>query len=257
MAAPTARLTVYDRESVRRGLPPLLLLLVAFAAPSAQAKLAIGEGCDGKTHSIGARGVGWAVYAKHKLRAFRRPDGRPVQTFARINQNGVTTVFGVLGIANAADCEPAWYRVQLPTRPNGASGFVRADAVVLYPVRTRIEVDLTDRRLTFFRDGRRVLTVPVAIGAPSTPTPTGRYYVNQRLRALDPSGPFGPAGIGISAFSPVLTNWSQGGPIAVHGTDSPASVGEAVSHGCIRVRNDVLRRLFRLTETGAPVVIHG
>jgi lipoprotein-anchoring transpeptidase ErfK/SrfK len=240
---------------VRWGLPPLVLVLVVLVAPTAHAELAIGRGCDSEVHSVGTRTVGWAVYAKHPLRAFTRPGGQPLERFPRRNQNGVTSVFGVLGVVNGADCEPVWYRVQLPTRPNGATGFVRADAVVLYPVRTRIEVDLTDRRLTFFRQGRRVLSAPVAIGAPPTPTPTGRYYVNQRLRALDPSGPFGPAAIGISAFSPVLTHWAQGGPIAVHGTDYPASVGEAVSHGCIRVRNDVLRTLFRLTETGAPVVI--
>ena len=240
---------------MRWGLPPLVLVLVALAAPSAQAELAIGRGCDSAVHGVGTPTIAWAAYSKHPLRAFTRPDGQAVERFARTNENGVPNVFGVLGVVNGADCEPAWYRVQLPRRPNGAIGFVRTDAVVLYPVQTRIEIDLTDRRLAFFRDGRRVLTTPVAIGAPPTPTPTGRYYVNQRLRALDPSGPFGPAAIGVSAFSPVLTHWVQGAPIAVHGTDSPASVGEAVSHGCIRVRNEVLRTLFRLTETGAPVVI--
>ena len=73
--------------------------------------------------------------------------------------------------------------------------------------------------------------------------------------APNPEGPFGPAAIGISAFSPVLRDWAQGGPIAIHGTNRPDLIGGAVSHGCVRVRNDVLMRLFRLVETGAPVVI--
>ena len=69
------------------------------------------------------------------------------------------------------------------------------------------------------------------------------------------TGPFGPAAIGISAYSTVLTGWTQGGPIAIHGTNEPWSIGHAVSNGCIRVRNPVLRRLFKVTPAGTPVVI--
>jgi lipoprotein-anchoring transpeptidase ErfK/SrfK len=93
------------------------------------------------------------------------------------------------------------------------------------------------------------------VGAEITPTPTGDYYVNQRLTAPDPWGPFGPAALGISAFSPVLQDWVQGGPIAIHGTNDPSSIGAAASHGCIRVRNDILERIFRATLAGTPVAI--
>ena len=59
--------------------------------------------------------------------------------------------------------------------------------------------------------GRRgALRTRTAVGKPETPTPTGSFYVNQRLLTSDPSGPFGPGGIGISAFSPVLTGWAAG-----------------------------------------------
>jgi lipoprotein-anchoring transpeptidase ErfK/SrfK len=54
----------------------------------------------------------------------------------------------------------------------------------------------------------------------------------------------------------VLTWWRQGGPIAIHGTNQPWSIGQAVSNGCVRVRNDVLRRLFRQAIAGTPVIIH-
>ena len=94
-----------------------------------------------------------------------------------------------------------------------------------------------------------------AVGRPETPTPTGSYYVNQRLLAADPSGPWGPGGIGISAFSPVLVDWPQGGPIAIHGTDEPWTIGRAVSHGCLRIDNNVLARLIRLVPDGTPVRI--
>ena len=120
---------------------------------------------------------------------------------------------------------------------------------------TRIEVDLSERRVTLFDRGRQVLTATAAIGSPQTPTPTGRYYVNQRLVPADTSGPFGPGAIGISAFSEVLTGWTQGGPIAIHGTNRPDLLGRAVSNGCIRVRNDLLRRLFDRTLAGTPVTV--
>jgi lipoprotein-anchoring transpeptidase ErfK/SrfK len=100
-----------------------------------------------------------------------------------------------------------------------------------------------------------VLRTAVAGGSPATPTPTGRYYVDQRLIPADSGGPFGPAAIGISAHTNVLTGWTQGGPIAIHGTNEPSSIGHAASNGCIRVDNRVLRRLFRVTPAGTPVVI--
>ena len=68
-------------------------------------------------------------------------------------------------------------------------------------------------------------------------------------------GPFGPGAVGISAFSDVLTGWAQGGPIAIHGTNEPWSIGKAVSNGCIRLPNVVLRRVFAQALNGTPVLI--
>ena len=109
--------------------------------------------------------------------------------------------------------------------------------------------------MTLYKDGRKVLSARAAIGASATPTPTGRFYVNQRLIPYDSNGPFGPGAVGISAFSEVLTGWTQGGPIAIHGTNAPWSIGKAVSNGCIRLRNPVLRRVFAQALGGTPVVI--
>jgi lipoprotein-anchoring transpeptidase ErfK/SrfK len=79
--------------------------------------------------------------------------------------------------------------------------------------------------------------------------------VNQRLVPTITGGPYGPGAVGISAFSDVLTGWAQGGPVAIHGTNEPWSIGRAVSNGCIRLRNDVLRRVFAIAIAGTPVVI--
>jgi hypothetical protein len=193
--------------------------------------------------------------ARRDVVVYARPGGRAVERFRRINPNGVPTVFGVLGRRVGRDCRPSWYRVRLPRRPNGRVGWVRASDVTVGSVRTRLLVDLSARQVTLYRDGRKVLSTPAAIGSAATPTPTGTYYVDQRLYAPDPTGPFGPAAVGIAAYSNVLTGWAQGGPIAIHGTNRPDLIGQAVSNGCVRVRNDVLRRIFAATLSGTPVVI--
>jgi lipoprotein-anchoring transpeptidase ErfK/SrfK len=209
----------------------------------------------GETKAVGSRVRTYAAVVQERAVAYRRPGSGRYAEFGARNVNGAPTVFAVLGKRLDADCEPQWYRVQLPLKPNGVTGWVRAADVELAPVTTRIVVDLSDRRVTLFDRAREVLTVPAAIGAASTPTPTGRYYVNQRLVPADPSGPFGPGAIGISAFSNVLTGWTQGGPVAIHGTNRPELIGRAVSNGCIRVRNDHLRQLFDRALAGTPVTV--
>jgi lipoprotein-anchoring transpeptidase ErfK/SrfK len=196
-----------------------------------------------------------AVVDREPAPAYRRPGRKPFARFGRLNVNGVPTVFGVLGKVVDARCRARWYRVQLPMRPNGVTGFVRASDVRTAAVRTRIHVDLSERRVTLFSDGKRVLHAVAAIGSPATPTPTGRYYVNQRLVPADASGPFGPGAVGISAFSPVLTGWAQGGPIALHGTNRPDSIGRPVSNGCLRLDNDAIQRIFDTALAGTPVII--
>jgi hypothetical protein len=195
-----------------------------------------------------------ALVPRHAV-AFHAPGGVRVATFGARNVNGHATVLGALAKVVDARCRPLWYRVQLPLRPNGAVGYVRARDVRIGRVDTRIVVDLSQRRVTLYARGREVLHTTAAIGSSATPTPTGSYYVNQRLIPYDTDGPFGPGAVGISAFSPVLTGWVQGGPIAIHGTNRPDLLGRAVSNGCIRVENGMLRRIFTAAEPGTPVLI--
>jgi hypothetical protein len=231
------------------------VLAAAVLVPPAHARVLVGESCPGE-RALGGPGLAYAAAAKGRVVARTSPRGETVRTFGRQNENGVRTVFGVASAVLSSTCEPLGYRVELPIRPNGVSGFVAFGAVKVYPVRTRVEVDLSARRLSLFRDDEEVLTVTTGIGASGTPTPTGLFYVNQKLRPDDPNGVFGPGAIGISAFSPTLTDWAQGGPVAIHGTSDPSSVGRLASHGCIRVQNPVLRRLWRAVRPGTPVLIH-
>jgi len=187
--------------------------------------------------------------------AYRVPGGTVEARFGAKNVNDYPTLFGVVGKVVGRDCAARWYRVQLPVRPNGAIGYVRAEELDIETVSARIVVDVSARTLTLYRGGHKVFAATVAVGSPATPTPTGRYYVNQRLIPDDTAGPFGPAAIGISAFSNVLTGWTQGGPVAIHGTNEPWSIGHAVSNGCVRLPNATLNRLFRVAVAGTPVII--
>jgi len=222
---------------------------------SAQRPPTVRAQCRSGVTAVGSAKVTVAAVVRGKALAYRKPARRAFARFDRLNQNGFPTVFRVLGATRTRDCRQRWYRVQLPLKPNGVTGFVRARAVQVERVRTRLVVDISERRLTFFRSGKRVLRTTVAVGSSATPTPTGHYYVNQRLIPADTSGPFGPGAIGVSAFSTVLTGWAQGGPIAIHGTNEPWSIGHAVSNGCIRVRNSVQKRLFAAVPAGTPVLI--
>jgi len=204
---------------------------------------------------FGSSKIAYAAVVRRQAAVSSRPGGRTFARFGRMNQNGVPTIFAIRGVRVDRHCRPARYLVQVPRRPNGVTGWVVARQVSVVPIHTRIVVDLSQKRVTLFRSGRRVLSSTAAIGSSATPTPTGSFYVNQRLIPTDPKGPFGPGAVGISAFSNVLTGWTQGGPIAIHGTNEPWSIGKAVSNGCIRLPNAVLRKVFAQALSGTPVLI--
>jgi len=210
---------------------------------------------EGKVLALGSARTAYAAAAPFGAVAYNRPSGVVVARFGTKNVNGYPTVFGIVGAVVRPNCSPRWYRVQLPKKPNGRTAFVRARALRVETVSTRIVIEVSKRRLTLYRNAKPVLTATVAVGSPSTPTPIGRFYVNQRLVPTEPGGPFGPGAIGISAFSNVLTGWTQGGPVAIHGTNEPWSIGHAVSNGCIRLPNATLLKVFRETLAGTPVII--
>ncbi len=227
------------------------------AAPlgvSKRAHARISCATGGSLAPTGARSYAVTV---RKLAVVRAQPGRGsvLGRYRQIDPNDYPTVLGVFGARIGDRCAVTWYRVQLPTFPNGRTGWVAAGSVRAFAVRSRIVVDLSTRRLVAYRGGKVVFRAPVAVGSAQTPTPTGRYFVNERFLLNDPNGPFGVAALGISGHSNVLRNWVQGGPIALHGTDEPGSVGSAVSHGCIRLANDNMRKLFSLTPAGTPVDI--
>jgi lipoprotein-anchoring transpeptidase ErfK/SrfK len=214
--------------------------------------------CLAATAPLGDGRVAYAAVVRRQAIVRVRPASRSrvVARLPRLDENGFAQVVGVVASRTGGSCRPQWYRVQLAVLPNETEGWVRPWAVALYRVSTRVVVDLSERRLRLYRGGRVVFETAVAIGSPATPTPLGRYFVNERWTLRDASGPFGPAALGISAHSVALQDvWVQHGPIAIHGTNEPWSIGEAASNGCIRVPNAAMRRLFPLAPAGTPVVV--
>jgi lipoprotein-anchoring transpeptidase ErfK/SrfK len=123
-------------------------------------------------------------------------------------------------------------------------------------VHTRVIVDLRARRLRAFVDGRVRLSVRVAVGAPASPTPRGRFFLRERVRVIDgATSPYGPLALGLSAFSRYRTDWLGGGQVAIHGTNEPKLIGRPVSNGCIRLRNTDVLRLGRVVGVGTPILV--
>ena len=186
------------------------------------------------------------------LAVFATPDATaPTQVLP------ATTSFGsgraLLVLEETAD----WLRVALPVRPNGTEGWVRRADVTVRTVDEAIDVDLGARTLTLSRAGAVVLSTPVAVGSDSSPTPTGRFFLVDKLDTASAASAYGPFAFGLSGHSDVLTEFAGGdGQIGIHGTNDPSSIGNAVSHGCIRVPNDVIVQLNDLVALGTPVTIH-
>lgn len=189
-----------------------------------------------------------------------RPSG-PVQVFASPTGASVatlppTTTFGsarALPVTGRAD---GWLNVELPTRPNGSNGWIRAEGVDVRTVTTEVRIDLSDRSLEVLRDGAPILRSSVAVGTAAAPTPAGRFFVADKVDTGSASSAYGPFALGLSAHSDVLTEFGGGdGQIAIHGTNDASSIGSAASHGCIRVPNDVVTQLADLLPLGTPVLV--
>lgn len=121
----------------------------------------------------------------------------------------------------------------------------------------RIVVSIPDRKLAVIDADASVVSVfSVAVGAPSTPSPTGTFTIVNRIS--NPTYYRPGTVIGPGTANPLGTRWiglSEKG-YGIHGTDAPGSIGYAKSHGCIRLRNRDVERLFTLVRPGDVVELH-
>ncbi len=148
------------------------------------------------------------------------------------------------------------FKVLLPMRPNGITGFVKAKDVNLYQHDYAAVVSLSAKTLTLYKGGKEVLQDVVAVGSAKYPTPTGSFFMRELARPRNPAGSYGPWAFGLSGYSNVLQKFGRGdGQIGIHGTNLPKQLGQNVSHGCIRMSNATITKLAKLLPQGVPVEI--
>jgi lipoprotein-anchoring transpeptidase ErfK/SrfK len=106
----------------------------------------------------------------------------------------------------------------------------------------RIIVDLSERKLHLLQGDKVIRTYPVGIGKAASRTPQGQYRIVNK--APNPGGPFGAYWLGLSRPH-----------YGIHGTNSPGSIGQLSSHGCIRMHNADVIQLAKMVSIGTPVLI--
>lgn len=195
------------------------------------------------------------VFAEVPARAEPDPGAPTVHTLRALTADGTSELVLALGERTGSDGR-TWVHVRLPMRPNGRTGWVPRSALGPYRVvTTALRIDRRARRAVLLRAGRRVWSAPIGVGRPGTITPTGRFYVRERLVPKGPHGLYGVLAFGTSAYSATLTDWPGGGVIGIHGTNEPALIPGAISHGCVRIENRRIRRLGQLMPLGTPILI--
>jgi L,D-transpeptidase catalytic domain len=150
-----------------------------------------------------------------------------------------------------------WLGVISKELPNGQIGWIAANAgLVVHRTRWSIVASLRRREVVVRRAGRVVERLPVAIGSSSTPTPTGRFAVTDKLLTEDPGSVYGCCILALSARQPrTPQGWGGGDRVAIHATNLPETIGTAASLGCLRGPADVVRRLVDTVPLGTVVTI--
>jgi hypothetical protein len=181
-----------------------------------------------------------------------RPKGRVVARAYRSTEFGSTRVMSI-----AAQRGP-WLGVVTPERPNGKLAWVHMENRGLRFRRRpySLHADLSGRWLELRRGGRRIRRVTVAIGRPGSETPTGRFAVTDKLSGPRYGSYYGCCILALNGEQPNLpAGWQGGNRLAIHGTNSPGTIGAAASAGCLRAGDADLRVLMRRVPLGTPVFI--
>jgi lipoprotein-anchoring transpeptidase ErfK/SrfK len=196
-------------------------------------------------------GKGTLVALVTRRAAMRSEPGGHV--FAHV---GARTDFGSPNAMWVVKRSGRWLGVISSQAGNNHVGWIPAAGASLSRVDWEVRVSLGARKLTVLRDGKVAERYTVAIGSPADPTPTGRFAVTDRLLTGDPAGPYGCCILALSAKAPhAIQDWSGGNRIAIHSTPETDSIGEAVSHGCVRLTLAEGRWLINHIPLGTPALI--
>lgn len=193
------------------------------------------------------------VILSTRLAAHAKPSrsSSTLKVFPQFRSDFRPTTLLILGERRAAK-GGRWLKISVPMRPNGRTGWVRAASVVTRPVHRSIVIDLSARKLRVLERGKTRFGTRVVIGRRGMETPTGSYYITATFKPTE--GFLGSFAFETSAYSK-LSEWPGGGVVGLHGTSMPSLIGQAVSHGCVRMSNAAALMLKRLTPAGTPVKI--
>ncbi|MGI9099898.1 MAG: L,D-transpeptidase [Solirubrobacteraceae bacterium] len=197
----------------------------------------------------------WA-YARLRSHIYSKPSGgsRSVGRVRYYSTSGANEIYGVLNVT-VDQLHRRWLRIRVPYRPNGRTGWVLSSALgPLRVARKALVVERGKLSSTLYDDGKQVFTTRVAIGRRGTPTPSGTYFVSALVRGARFGPAYGAWTFLTTAYSRRL-DWPGGGLVGVHGTNQPALVPGRPSNGCIRMRNESIKKLARLMPVGTPVHI--
>ncbi len=189
--------------------------------------------------------------------------GRAVRLRSKPGGPGVAslqahTEFGSRRVLSVAAVRGRWLGVAVPERPNGKLGWVdaKSDAIDRSRVKVALTADLSERRVDLRVNGRVVKRLKVAIGRPGSSTPTGRFAVTDKLSGGRYGPYYGCCILALSGHQPnTPAGWRGGNRLAVHGTNSPGTIGLRASAGCLRASDRDLRTLMRRVPVGTPVFI--
>lgn len=168
-----------------------------------------------------------------------------------------TSLYGSQRVFLVVEHRPGWTQILLPSKPNGRRAWMKADDLAERVVSQRVDVFINQKRLVVRDHSSIISDTGVGVGKPSTPTPTGTFYITDITAPRDTSGPYGPRAFGTSAYSDALDSFDGQAPqIAMHGTNHPELIPGRVSNGCLRLLNSTVRQLMPVLQLGTPVYIH-
>ena len=179
--------------------------------------------------------------------------GKVVARLSTRTPEGTTNV--VLALRRVERGGRLWIQARLPVLPNNTLGWIPRRALGGYnQVSTHLVVRLSTFKATLYRLGKPIWSARVGVGQSRWPTPTGEFYVRNRLIKYS-SATYGPLAFGTSARSATLTDWPAGGFVGIHGTNRPSLIPGRISHGCIRLRNADILRLDQVMPPGTPLSV--
>ena len=169
----------------------------------------------------------------------------------------VGSEFAGAGVFTVNKTEGSWLNVNVPQRPNGVTGWIRASEVHTYQHAYFMLLQLSARTLSVCNSGRVIQQEKVGIGLSRRPTPTGLFYTVDLIKPKGgPNGPYGPYAFGLSGFSETVFDFAGGdGRLGLHGTNKPALLGTLASNGCIRLSNTAITKLAKTLPLGVPIQI--